>query len=301
MTHGHAFLPNTCHYTAHTARGDYLVNVAWPLIWGEDRTPPEDEKHPLNVLYVVDGDVFFFTAVEITRRLEFTNNTRTIVVGVGYPRTKYVYDYRRGTDLTPPAADGKYQDPLGGDGKPISGLVWGEGSKYLDNIENDIMPYVNSLFPNVPIKTSRTALYGHSFGGVFALNALFTRPTLFDTVIAASPSISWNHCSIVKEQEAAFRALEKPVSPAPALIITWGSIEDDVEKTPEMTDKEYEVAKLLAEDANMRGYSLEMVERLEKCPSIRSVFKWEFEGEDHGDAAVVAIQRGLRKFLVEKV
>lgn len=38
-----AGLPNTCEYTAHTKRGEYLIQVAWPLCWGEDRVPPENE------------------------------------------------------------------------------------------------------------------------------------------------------------------------------------------------------------------------------------------------------------------
>jgi hypothetical protein len=39
----HARVPNTCEWIAHTKRGDYLVQVAWPLCWGEDRVAPENE------------------------------------------------------------------------------------------------------------------------------------------------------------------------------------------------------------------------------------------------------------------
>lgn len=44
----HAHLPNTCQYTAKTDRGDYIVQVAWPLIWGEDRVPHKEE--PVNTM-----------------------------------------------------------------------------------------------------------------------------------------------------------------------------------------------------------------------------------------------------------
>ena len=42
--HGHARVPNTLEWLAKTKRGDYLVQVAWPLCWGEDRVAAEDEK-----------------------------------------------------------------------------------------------------------------------------------------------------------------------------------------------------------------------------------------------------------------
>lgn len=43
MEKGH--LPNTCQYTARTDRGDYLIQVAWPLCWSEDRVAPEDDAN----------------------------------------------------------------------------------------------------------------------------------------------------------------------------------------------------------------------------------------------------------------
>lgn len=34
---------NSCQYTAKTKRGDYLVQVSWPLTWSRERTAPEGE------------------------------------------------------------------------------------------------------------------------------------------------------------------------------------------------------------------------------------------------------------------
>lgn len=47
LENGH--LPNTCQYTARTNRGDYLIQVAWPLGWGEDRVQPKDDA-PISTL-----------------------------------------------------------------------------------------------------------------------------------------------------------------------------------------------------------------------------------------------------------
>lgn len=48
----------------------------------------------------------------------------------------------------------------------------------------------------LPIDPDRQSLFGHSFGGLFVLYSLFTRPSAFTTWIAASPSIYWENRTI---------------------------------------------------------------------------------------------------------
>ncbi|KAH7176857.1 Alpha/Beta hydrolase protein [Dactylonectria macrodidyma] len=293
-----AHLPNTCQYTAKTDRGDYIVQVAWPLIWGEDRVPQKEE--PVNTLYVVDGNAYFFTAVDVTRRLEFTNGGRTVVVGIGYPNKKCVYDHRRGPDLTPPAADGKYDIPLDAYGQKQDHLPFGEASKFLATIETSIMPHVqDTLFPKAGLGAGRKALFGHSYGGIFVLNALYTKPEAFDTFIAASPVTWWNHDSILKEQEPAFRARTEPVAKPPALLLTYGSTTSEVKQADGEADKTFAARKAMAEDDKMTGVVAGIAERLKGSPHLRSVWTWKFEGEDHGSSSVTAVQQGIIKFLTE--
>ncbi|KAI5458977.1 siderophore esterase IroE [Mariannaea sp. PMI_226] len=294
--------PNSCQYTAKTSRGDYVVQIAWPYCWNKDRIPPEEDERPVSILYLVDGNAYFATAVDVSRRLEFTDSTRTIVVGIGYPKTKYIYDWRRGPDLTPPTRDGKFDDLLGSDGKPRDDVTFGEADQFLSFIQNDVMTFVeNDLFKHLPLGADRKALFGHSYGGLFVLNALFTKPTLFDTFIAASPSISWNRRSVVSYQEADFRARKTPVNPPRGLLMTWGSLEQDYQRQPSDTDEDYERKKKEAAEERMRDNGLEMAERLRSCPSIRHVRHWEFKDEDHGSAAVTGLQRGLMQFLINKM
>ncbi|KAF4976530.1 hypothetical protein FZEAL_6822 [Fusarium zealandicum] len=297
-THGHARLPNTFEWTAHTKRGDYLVQVAWPLTWGEDRVPTE--KEVAQTIYVVDGNAYFFSTVDVTRRLEYTNSTRTVVVGIGYPPGKHVYDFRRGPDLTPFASE--YEMPLNSKGQPRTDISFGEAGEFLDFIQHDVMPYVHeTLFPKASLETGRRALFGHSYGGIFTLNTLLTRPELFNTYIAASPIIWWNKQFLVREQEAAFCKREPPVDPAPSLIVTWGSCHDDLERHPGEPEEAHLKRKGCAEDDQMRDCASAMVARLEKCPSIRSVWHKEFKGEDHGSAAVAGLQQGVMKFVVNRM
>ena len=250
----------------------------------------------------MDGNAYFFTAVDVARRLEFTNSTRTVVVGVGYPPSKYVYDFRRGPDLTPATANGNYEMPLDDDGNPRTDLAFGEASEFLDFIQDDVMTHIHGhLFPQASLDASRKALFGHSYGGIFTLNAMFTRPTLFDTFIAASPIIWWNNSSLVKEQEAAFHGREQLVNPSPALMVTWGSGQQDLEKQPGESEEAFQKRKDCAEDEKMRDSANALVERLGKCPSVRGIWKQEFQGEDHGSAAVAGLQQGIMKFLVENL
>lgn len=38
--------PNTCQYVAHTVRGDFLIQVAWPLSWSDTGVPPPNDGTP---------------------------------------------------------------------------------------------------------------------------------------------------------------------------------------------------------------------------------------------------------------
>lgn len=247
----------------------------------------------------MDGNAYFFTAVDVARRLEYTNDTRTVIVGIGYPSTRYVYDFRRGPDLTPPTVTGVYEKLIGSDGKAFD-IAFGEADEFLEFIRQDVMTHIhNKLFPQASLITGRKALFGHSYGGAFALNALYTMPTLFSTFIAASPEIWFNNNSLVREQEETFRRLESPVKPFPSLLMTWGSGRQHLKKRPDESEEAFKERESNAEDEKMRESAMALVSRLENCPSLRNVSTFEFPGEDHGSAAVTGLQWGLVKFLVE--
>lgn len=227
---------------------------------------------------------------------------KAIIVAVGYPITNSIFHHRRGADLTAPSSDGKYEIPIGRDGQPQNDTVFGGASDFFDVIRKDIMSHVEgTLFPHVPLQRNRKALFGHSYGGLFTLNTLFTQPSAFDTFIAASPSIWWNNCGLVREQEPAFCKDTTNLDPKPRLLITFGSGEQNLVQQPGESDDYFEKKRKFAEEKKMKDNALAMAARLEKSGKFRQVWKWEFEGEDHGSAAPCALQRGLVKFLEEKV
>ncbi len=250
--------------------------------------------------YLVDGNAFFFTAVDITRRLEFTHSARNVVVAVGYPKSNCIYDFRRGPDLTPPTPDGQYTMPLGQDGKPRTDLSFGDGDKFLDFVQDHVMTHVQeTLFSSVPLQSGRKALFGHSYGGIFSLHTLFTRPALFDFYIAASPTIWWSDNALVKNQEAELHRRKEPVDPAPSLLITWGDCQDQVQKRPGESDDSFQKRKAIAEGTEMRESAASLVARLQDCPSVKDIWTCHFPDEDHCSAAVVGLQRGIMKFLID--
>lgn len=101
------------------------------------------------------------TATEGWRRrgpVEF-NQPNAIVVSIGYPLTDLIYSPQRNIDFRPPLPTGTEPNPE----DPPSGA-----EDFIAFIEHVLQPFSHSaLFPSVDI--TREALYGHSFGGLFAI------------------------------------------------------------------------------------------------------------------------------------
>lgn len=174
-----------------TEVGSYQVMIAWPE--GE----PPVAGWP--VLYVLDGEDNFaitaLTARRLARAGERSGVDAGVVVGIAAgPLARRVRDY---TPATPgwiiPA------------GRPAHGLVTGGAEAFLDLVERRIMPMVHA--GRWRIDRSRETLAGHSFGGVLALHAAFTRPALFDNVVAVSPSLWFGDGLLARE------AVNRPAGP----------------------------------------------------------------------------------------
>ncbi|KAH8171191.1 esterase [Sarocladium implicatum] len=292
----HARLPNTTEWLVHTQRGEYLVQVAWPLSWNEDRTGSEDDV--ADIVYLVDGNAYFYTAVDISRRLEYLNSSRTIIVGIGYPPGKRVYDFRRGPDLTPWAPE--YDMPLNKEGKPRTDISFGEADDFLTWIHSDVMPHVeDTLFAARALTRGRRALFGHSYGGIFTLNAMYTKPGLFDTYIAASPITWWNKDYLIRELEPKFRDLDRPFYSPVSLVLSWGGSKSDMVRFDGESEAVFRKRQSCAEADEMSEYAEALAGRMRQCRNIRNVQTRSLPYEDHGSAAVAGLQYGLTAFILE--
>ncbi|MGY4534397.1 putative alpha/beta superfamily hydrolase [Pseudomonas sp. TE3786] len=141
------------------------------------------------VIYVVDGNALF-PALHAAKRAQ-ERFQGAIVVAIGYP-SDTPYDFnRRAFDLSPPQPAERNDPPQGGQ------------DLFLDFIEKRLMPKVNARFK---VDQDQRSLVGWSFGGMFGIYTLFTRPALFQHVVAVSPSLWW-HDRYLLEPERAFTKL----------------------------------------------------------------------------------------------
>lgn len=146
-----------------------------------EEVEPPDDGYP--VLFVLDGNAHF-AAFHAARRLQ-KRFAATIIVGVGYPTDKPLDFERRSYDFSPPAPPSRNDPPQGGD------------DAFLETLSRRIVP---AIAEHYPVDRNRLSVFGHSFGGMFALHALFTRPGLFSGYVVASPSLWWQHDYLLDEE-----------------------------------------------------------------------------------------------------
>lgn len=199
-------LPHT-HSLSFTTPGgaEYRLLVAIP--------PEPAPADGFPVLVLADGDALFPVALTTARlqlaRPEVTGVVPAVILGIGYPGAAPFDAERRRLDLLP---------------------AEGGADRFLDLIDAEILVQIERL---APIDRARLSLAGHSFGGLFALHALFTRPGLFRSHVASSPSIWWGERAILATRE---RFLSSPAAEGrPRLLITAGGEEQrgDEQRDPQ--------------------------------------------------------------------
>lgn len=232
------------------------------------------------VLYVMDANAMFLTAVETVRSYERRPDLGadvppTVVVGIGYPPGTDI-PIARTLDLTPvPTEDKRVRAPGGGAGA------------FLDFIQNDVKPAVEKL---ARIDRTRQTLFGHSFGGLFTLHTLATRPDSFQTYVAASPSL-WYAGGVVKKELTAFAAKRTATATPLRVLLTAGQYEGS--PAPWSGRRSGSDVSATLKAMNQLGNGREMANLLNQAPGITAGFD-EIAEEDHGSVVPAAISRGVR-------
>ena len=143
------------------------------------------ERYP--VLYLLDGEEYFRFTAAIVDFLGATDRIpKMLVVGIASGDAR-----RRTRDLTPAsnsATDNRFSPGGGG------------ADRFLGFLGEELIPYVDRTYRTRPYRL----LAGHSFGGLFRLYALVTKPDLFNGYILADPSIYWNDQAVVAQAESVF-------------------------------------------------------------------------------------------------
>lgn len=240
----------------------------------------------MNRRYIVDGNSLFLSATEAAwRRATGPHYSGGgLIVAIGYPLTTEVYCPKRNYDLTPPSS----KCPEG----------YGGAEEFLEFIQSVVRPFVREeVFPNITF--SREALFGHSFGGLFSLYALYTRPLIFDLFIAGSPTMEWNdYC--LSSYEDKFRSTPRDSDKEPStLMLYYGSYEQDPRQWRDESPEDFERRKKACRSRNMTGNATALQKRLQECKLLHSVALKEYEGEDHGSAIACGLSRSLTTFFEE--
>lgn len=142
------------------------------------------QRYP--VLYLTDGEGQMDHTVTTIDFLARNGRIPELIV-VGIANTD------RTRDLTP--TNGTLRNP---GGQPQRFPTSGGADKFLKFIETELIPSIEADYRTQPYRI----FAGHSFGGLFALHTLFTRPELFNAYIAVSPSMPWDDGLPLREAEA---------------------------------------------------------------------------------------------------
>ena len=133
------------------------------------------ETYP--VIYILDGDAHFTSVVGMTQHLSQNNIIPQMMV-VAIPNTNRTRDLTPTKALpSPPMVPKDLSDQSGG------------GKNFLTFLEKELFTHIEN---NYPTSTYRM-LIGHSFGGLFVMDALYDKPELFTSYISIDPSMWWDN------------------------------------------------------------------------------------------------------------
>lgn len=160
-------------------------------VLGEDRiilvrTPVGYETNKLSypVLYMTDGGAHIkHTSSSIEFLTENGRMPELIVVAVT--------NTDRARDLTPTKSTTK--NAAGDLQFPTSGGA----DNFLKFFDTELIPEIEKQYRTQPYRI----FAGHSLGGLFAIHAMITKPGLFNSYIAVSPSLQWDNAEELKRAE----------------------------------------------------------------------------------------------------
>lgn len=169
--------------TEYTLFSDILQEERTVFVRVPSRNDGEDARYP--VLVLLDGYEWLFHQISaIVRHYQMFGRIPGLIV-VGIPSTDRV------RDLTPPKRHSDSERWIEGGGG---------ADRFMAFINDELMPFIDETFPT----TTYRAIAGGSFGGLFALHAMATRPEMFDAYLVTSPSVWWDDGAAVERVRELF-------------------------------------------------------------------------------------------------
>ena len=264
-----------------------------------------DKKYP--VVYVLDGDLLFGTAMETVRNLSGAGlgigeipMAYTVAIGYKDANNLLATFHKRWRDYTPNiGGEAEKMSKLMGGPSDISG---GGAPDFLKFLQEELKPLIESKYSVDPIDAT---IAGLSLGGLFPSWVLLTQPETFQRYVIMSPSIWWNG-EEVWEWESRFAQNHNDINAK--VFVTAGGLEtieiqkkmmDDILKdAPEQT---VQMFKPMLDYFDKEGWpkmaeiTPMFVDKL-KSRSYKSlkIHCHNMPDESHSSVAPGAISRGLR-------
>ncbi|MFJ4386579.1 alpha/beta hydrolase [Pseudomonas sp. NPDC089408] len=236
-------------------------------LWiGKPNRPAPASGYP--VLWMLDGNAAL-GALNSQQLGTLAAGQAPLLVVVGYQTEQRIERAGRTYDYTP-ALPGQAEqlDPL--TGQPSGGV-----DAFLDLLTGRMRTLVAGV---APIDLQRQTLWGHSYGGLAVLHALFTRPGAFSDYAAASPSLWWHDGAIMGEAQGLGQRLG---GSRPRLLLMRGSEEPATPGVEVTGDAERPAREFAADLARIKGVRV----RFER-----------FEGLGHGQMLLASLNKVIEQF-----
>ncbi len=241
------------------------------------------------ILYLTDGNACFATAVDALKvQASYPGGTNVgegVIVAIGYPTDEPYDPLRRSWDLSPPP--GRVYPPFYPDTPDVR---TGGAEQFLALIEDELKPWIEQ---QIPVDRSRQTFFGHSFGGLLALHALFTRPTAFNRWISASPAIYWEEACILSTESEFLSRHPGPLDIE--LHLSAGQYEGETLAPFHKGTPDEQKRQERAKETRTVELAREMAQRWARlASSADSVTFEEYPGENHMSVLPVALNRAVQ-------
>lgn len=151
-----------------------------------------NKNQSLPALYLLDGNSVMSRLDEQLLK-NLSEHDRPALIAIGYQSNLPFESASRSVDYTPPDESGKIMpDPRNPE------RMAGGSHPFRQVIFEQIIPWVNT---QVKLDMQRTALWGHSYGGLFVLDTVLNahqNEQRFSHYFAASPSLTWADSRMLK-------------------------------------------------------------------------------------------------------
>ena len=208
-------------------------------LWvGKPDRPAPAAGYP--VRWMLDGNAAL-GALDSAQLSKLAAGQAPLLVAVGYQTDQRIDRAGRTYDYTPSVpGQAQQRDPL--TGQPSGGV-----DAFFDLLSQRMRPSVAAV---APIDLQRQTLWGHSYGGLAVLHALFTRPAEFSDYAAASPSLWWRNGVIVGEAQGLQQRLGDH---RPRLLLMRGGDEPSSPRASMKNDGERPAQALIEDLADVQG------------------------------------------------